>query len=489
MKRLTRGVPALLAVLLGVCAASCRPPNAQTVRPELVPPELTQDFGAVPVLNEKTLEVPLLNSGRVFLTVSNVAIKEPSSAFSVKTPVDQVEPAVTKPIVVAFVPPTEADYEGTLVFDTDDENYPHVEVKLKGKGSTRAIVEVDPPAIDFGRVAECSTAVRTFTIRSAGSADLVVNDISFTADSSSQFTFVGSTRTPVVVKTMGSNGLPGQIQITVKYAVAAGSTTGATGTVKLSTTDPDKREVLIPITSEINRAPVPSIAALGNGAPGLEVALDGSASMDPDGDNPITYKWTLRSKPLSSTTVIAAPELATTSMRLDPLLPGAYEVQLDVTDSEGAKSCQPARATVVAAPAQKLLVEMFWDHAKTDIDLHVLRTPDAMVGKAPDDCHYANPAPDWGMPGTMDDPQLLRDALTGYGPELFGYVNPIDTTYRVVADFAHDHLDPNPASTVTVRIYLYGVVKGEFTKRLDTRGTRWAVADIAWPSGVITPVP
>jgi hypothetical protein len=265
--------------------------------------------------------------------------------------------------------------------------------------------------------------------------------------------------------------------------------TGATGTVRLRTTDPDRREVLIPLSGGLNRAPVGMIASLGNGAPGLSVALDGTGSIDPDGDNPLTYKWTLRSKPLSSTTAIAAPDMATTSMRLDPLLPGAYEVQLDVTDAQGAKACQPARATVVAAPAQKLLIELFWDHAKTDIDLHVLRTPESVVSSSPDDCHYGNPAPEWGIAGTLDDPEFLRDALTGYGPELFGYVNPVDTTYRIVAEFAHDHLDPNPPSNVTVRIYLYGVVKGEFTQRLETRGTRWAVADVAWPSGVITPVP
>lgn len=427
--------------------------------------------------------------GRAFLTVTNVAIKESNTPFLVKKAPPEVESGSQLPITVTFVPLAEGDYQATLVFETDDEENPRAEVLLTGKGSTRAIVEVDPAMIDFGRVAECATAVRTFTIQSKGTADLVINDISFTDDSSPQFTFVGSTRTPVVVKTMGANGLPGQIQLTVKYAVPANSMTGATATVRLRTTDPDRQEVLIPVSGDLNRAPVGAIASLGNGAPGLTVALDGTGSMDPDGDNPLTYKWTLRSKPLSSTTTIAAPELVTTSMRLDPLLPGAYEVQLDVTDAEGAKACQPARATVVAAPAQKLLIELFWDHAKTDIDLHVLRTPETVVASIPDDCHYGNPAPEWGLTGTMDDPEFLRDALTGYGPELFGYINPIDTTYRIVAEFAHDHLDPSPSSNVTVRIYLYGVVKGEFTRRLETRGTRWVVADVAWPSGVITPVP
>src|SRR6266496_2827461 len=101
--------------------------------------------------------------------------------------------------------------------------------------------------------------------------------------------------------------------------------------------------------------------------------------------------------------------------------------------STGVKACTPATAEIVATPAQKLLVEMFWDNSVTDVDLHVLRTTTSMISSSPDDCFYGNPKPDWGTPGDPnDDPELVRDALTGYGPEVTGYVNPIDTTYRVV---------------------------------------------------------
>ena len=212
-------------------------------------------------------------------------------------------------------------------------------------------------------------------------------------------------------------------------------------------------------------------------------------SSDPDGDVPLTYKWTLRSAPISASTTITSPEMAMTGMTLDPMLPGSYEVQLDVTDAAGAKNCMPVRQTIVASPAQKLLVEMFWDNSRTDIDLHVLRTPQSVVGRAPDDCHYANMQPDWGMPGNMDDPGLLRDALTGYGPEIFGYVNPIDTTYRVLAEFANEHLDPMPVTNITIRVYLFGVVKFEQTKQLTMKGQRWAAVDVTWPSGAVVPVP
>jgi uncharacterized protein YfaP (DUF2135 family) len=165
-------------------------------------------------------------------------------------------------------------------------------------------------------------------------------------------------------------------------------------------------------------------------------------------------------------------------------------VQLEVTDAAGARNCAPARATIVATPAEKLLVEMFWDNSDTDIDLHVLRTPDARMGEAPDDCHYANLRPDWGTPmDATDDPSFKLDALTGYGPELFGYADPAPNTYRLAVEFANEHLSSKPASNITVRVYLFGVVKGEFTRSLSSAGQRWAVADIEWPSGTVTAVP
>ena len=471
-------------------AVACRPPVTVAVKPDLVPPEGNTDFGVVPVLNTKKLEVLLLNVGRGDLTIKSITLKDATeTAFTLGTKPTTIVAGETAKLEVTFVPTKEQPYVNAIVIESDDEANPLIEVNLVGIGSTRAVMQVDPMVLDFGRVAECSAAVKSFTITSKGTADLLVEELGFTEGTSSAFTFVGSSKVPATVKFKDAAGLPGKIQITVKLTIAPGTTGMVMGGIKIRGTDPDNREVTLVLKGEVNQAPVASIAPLGNGAPGLLVSLDGTGSVDPDGDSPLDYKWTMRSKPLSSDTDFMSATSASTTMRLDPLVPGAYEVQLDVTDSAGVKNCQPARATIVATPAQKLLVEMFWDNAKTDIDLHVLRTTTSVVSKLPDDAHYANPKPDWGMAGPMDDPQFIRDALTGYGPELFGYVNPIDTTYRLVVEFANEHLDPNPKSKVTVRIYLYGVVKGEFTRTLEKAGARWIVGDITWPSGVIAAQP
>lgn len=480
-----------LALPLALLAlAGCDNQNVQAVRPRLSPPASPVEFGTLPVLNTKTVEVPLTNVGRAKLTVSNVALEDSDGVFRVEAQPTVVEGGETQNLVISFTPLAEQASQGTLTFETDDEENPRLALTLTGTGSTRAVIGVEPAMLDFGRVAECASSVQVLTILSKGTADLVLEEIGFTDGTSPAFSFVGSTRTPATVRTVEANGLPGQLQLTVRVSAAAMSSGTVEGAIRLKSTDPDQRELTIPLKATINRAPVAVIAPLGNGAPGQRITLDGSGSSDPDGDTPLAYKWTIRSKPLASSTSITTPDAASTEMTLDPQVPGAYEVQLDVTDATGAKSCQPARATVVAAPAQKLLVEMFWDNPRTDIDLHVSRNPYGVLFTAPDDCFYQNRTPDWGVMGsTMDDPEFVRDALTGYGPEVFGYVNPVDATYRVFAVFENDLLAPLPASKVTVRVYLFGILKAETSKTLTRKGDIWEVLDVTWPSGDVKVLP
>jgi hypothetical protein len=467
--------------------------GTNTVSPQVQPPAASYDAGVVPVLNESIVNIPVLSVGRAQLNVTNVQLIADGGAFTLKSfPTDPIDPDNNVPIVVSFVPPQQQAYGSTVTFDTDDMDNPHFSVALTGAGSTKAGMTVDPASIDFGRVNECTSALQTFTITSTGTADLIIEDIDFVDGGSPAFSKVGSWTTPVTIPVKDHNGLMGSITLTVKMTAAQGMHDPQMGGIHIRGTDPDHRDVVIPLSGTVNQAPVPSIAMMGNAAPGQTVMVDGSASMDPDGDNPITYKWSLKSQPLSAMSVLAPPDQAMASMMLDPVTPGSYVVQLDVTDSAGAKNCMPATSTVVAAPAEKILVEMFWDNQITDIDLHLLRTPTSVIGRAPDDCFYQNPNPDWDSSGAPSDgdPLLERDALTGYGPEILGYKEPLNNSnMRVVADFASSHLATNPSSNVTIRVYIFGVVKFEQTKLLTSAGQRWPAVDISWPSGTVTPVP
>lgn len=465
------------------CAA-CGGEVARQVRPRLVAPPATLDLGSVPVLREATAEVPLINAGRAGLRVLGVRIQEADTPFRVVSAPESVGAGAEESIGVAFVPPDEAVYQATLVVETDDLEHEAVEVALKGEGRTVAALELMPAVLDFGRVPEGQAVARSFMVGARGTADLVLEDLRLAPGTSAAFGLVGSVRTPAVMD-VGTD-----VQLTVRYAVPVGASGTMSGGVHVRTTDPARREATVELRGRVNRAPVPVVAPLGTSAPGREVVLDGTASVDPDGDAPLAYQWVMRSRPVGAQASILEPGAARTVLRLDPVVPGEYEVELHVTDAAGARSVMPARARVVAAPAQQLLVEMFWDNAVTDMDLHVLRAPGAALGSIPDDCHYANPRPDWGTQGVArDDPELLRDALTGYGPEVFGYGEPGEGSYRVAVVFSRENGAVDPRSTVTVRVYERGVVRGEFRRMLSQQGDAWSVADVSWPAGVITEVP
>lgn len=474
---------ALVLVLVLGCAA-CGDEVASQVRPRLVAPPGTLELGTVPVLREATGAVRLVNVGRASLRVFGVYIQEADTPFRVLSAPETVRAGGEESIQVAFVPPGEAAYGATLVVETDDVERGTVEVGLTGEGRTAAALELEPTVLDFGRVPEGQAVARSFSVRGRGTADLVLEEVRLVEGTSAAFELVGSVRTPAVVDAGG------EVQLTVRYAVPVVGAEPARGGVRLRSTDPGRREATVELRGEVNRAPVAVVAPVEVSAPGREVVLDGTGSMDPDGDAPLSYQWVVRSRPVGAQAVVVEPAAARTVLRLDAAVPGEYVVELSVTDAAGALSRVPARVSVVAAPAQQLLVEMFWDNAATDLDLHVLRVPGAALGSIPDDCHYANPRPDWGEPGVRrDDPELLRDALTGYGPEVFGYGEPVAGSYRVAVVFARGNGAVDPRSTVTVRVYERGVVKGEFRRTLMGQGEAWSVADVTWPGGVLTEVP
>jgi chitinase len=86
---------------------------------------------------------------------------------------------------------------------------------------------------------------------------------------------------------------------------------------------------LPPMTNPSNRPPIAQAGfdrAVGKQA---VVTIDGTASVDPEGF-PLTYLWTLASKPAGSTAQVQSPTSAVTQFTVD--VPGAYVVRLQVSD-------------------------------------------------------------------------------------------------------------------------------------------------------------
>ena len=111
----------LLAALL---VLGCGDDRTQDVRPQLVPPPDVVEFGDVPVLNEKRLQIDVQNVGRALLPVKRVALLEDDVPFRLLSSPEEVGPADADIIEVAFVQPLEGTYEAPLILGVRSPEHP-----------------------------------------------------------------------------------------------------------------------------------------------------------------------------------------------------------------------------------------------------------------------------------------------------------------------------------------------------------------------------
>jgi hypothetical protein len=142
------------------------------------------------------------------------------------------------------------------------------------------------------------------------------------------------------------------------------------------------------------------------------------------------------------------------------------------------------------------------DDQGTDVDLHFQRPLANRPGPEEDrgwfhqtnDCHFANDNPDWGIPGDRDDnPSLIRDADHGPGLETIVLpapqqdADPEQPFIVGVHYFRHSigfHGDEALPSTVTLRIFLGGVLALETQRVLPQEHQIWEAATIVWTEDV-----
>lgn len=222
--------------------------------------------------------------------------------------------------------------------------------------------------------------------------------------------------------------------------------------------------------------------------PPFEAATFTGTGTDPGG-LALTYDWQLTEKPVGSAATM--PGGGATRSGFVPDLAGTYVGQLIVTNTAGVASA-PCEAELEAIPAQDLWVEMYWDQAGDDMDLHLLAP-----GGAPRtnlDCYFVNcdggAVLDWGTPNfDPDNPRLDLDDVPGVGPENINIDAPAGGGgYTVmVHDYPGGITDPQSTS-VTVNIYLNGVLEWSDTRTITGEDTDTYFAVIDWQSGTVSPL-
>ncbi|AKU93070.1 choice-of-anchor D domain-containing protein [Vulgatibacter incomptus] len=495
MKRAIRFSLLLLAVAaLAACGketlGATRPSIRVTATHVADDGSMLLDFGPVTVLDTRVLNILVQNDGRAPLTLQSASIEGPEGVFSTSMEIDglRIASGGSVEIPVSFRPNAEEDFEGTFVLHHDDKQKPDVAVRLQGTGSTVGRVVVEPEEIDFGVVGEGMREVRTLTIRSVGTGPLVIDSIEL-VDSPEAFAFLGSTRPARLPPP--ADGLPGgAVEIRIG-CTPMGEPTELHGTVKLATTDPDRRTVLVPLSAKVNRAPVAVIEV----APGIHVAeapigLDGSHSYDPDGNEPLSdFAWEVLEWPLGATFQLANREDPIASLVVDS--PGTYEVGLAVKDSLGLECLRPggdplapcARKKIVVKSDIDLVVELVWDHPVTDLDLHLVKDGGQLYSDL--DCFWANKTPDWNE---IANPVMTQESLKGFGPERIVFPKPAGGRYDVKIEYAKTNGAKDSTTRATVRVFVYGILEAELTRTLDTPKQLWDVLSIDWPAAVLTPI-
>ena len=103
-------------------------------------------------------------------------------------------------------------------------------------------------------------------------------------------------------------------------------------------------ETVVPPPVAVNTAPVAQPGAAQSVTVGTVVTLDGSASTDADGD-PLTYAWTLSTRPAGSSAALVAPAAPRATFTADAA--GTYVATLVVSD--GKASSTPATVSIAVA--------------------------------------------------------------------------------------------------------------------------------------------
>jgi hypothetical protein len=444
-------------MLLLVALAGCQGegPHVRTLVPIAGVTPTALDLGDVGVPSEGTATLYVSNGGLADLQVAPSL--EGPGVFSL----DQAGPFVVEPdgaiaLTVTFAPETYQEYSGRLRLETNDDEHALWSIPIRGRGVDMAQpdIEIDPRTVEASPEPG-SSALMGFEVRNVGQADLLLGELLL--DGPPEF---------VPISWPSDTALPPGQQTTVVVQYTPTSEAGHCAHVDVPSNDLDE--------------PTLRVTLLGNGAdcerpvahvdcPGevrlagpTWVELSGEGSGDPSGALPLQYAWSVTARPEASGGAELDPA-DTPVVDLYADVAGDWEVQLVVTNTLGVTSA-PAVCALTARPEDALHVELSWDTAQADIDLHVSQYGYELYD-VPQDCSYCNDTPSWGPGGAEDDPRLDLDDEGGYGPENINLFAPSDDYYQVRVHYFDDNGD-GPVQA-TVQVWAHGALVATETRVMN----------------------
>lgn len=338
------------------------------------------------------------------------------------------------------------------------------------------------------------------------------------------FSIQGSTATPFDLPMQDPDcGLSNYVTLLIKFTAPA-SEGDHEAVLVVESNDPDEPLIEVPIKAAAVNKPV-AIADLraldpsnpsapysvaGDVEPLDRVYLDGRAKgtntsthdpRDPADTSLISsYLWEVVEAPTGVNPNDYAPQGQGSGLfSFFVPLAGHYVVRLTVQNVDGLTSLDndAARVEFDAIPSERMHIQLVWDDASNDQDLHLTyANVDDRVCNEPYDCHWLNKDPVWFgsyAAGVGPNPRLDIDDTNGLGPENINIDDPQPGTYRVYVHYYTDYTTGSVSATLnTLRIWLNGVQVAEYKRSLNAGKATWAAVDITWfadNTGTVTPYP
>ena len=473
------------------------------------------DFGEVPISQGRFLKFLLKNPSPVDLLIEDISFAtggNPAFTLSGEPPkvVYAADGAVGQEVTVRFVPEVAGEVTANLVIQSDAANLnpdEDVVIALKGTGLDLGQPElvISPAECNFGEVGVGVTAFCDLALENIGERDLEIPTVGFSPD------------TPLAV--FGASSVlavplfiaPGT-GISVRLYATPNQTGETSGAFVMTSNDPNRSDASVPMRVTGAQAPtaIAEVASV-NGTsvssaspqvrPLDDVVLTGVNSVaGTPGGSIVAYQWQIVQKPPESSAQLTTPNQMTTQFSFSSAagqvrgidVAGTFVVRLTVTDDNGAVSTNDARVTLNAVPSEALWVQLTWDEGVNDFDLHLLRSGANYCSN--DTCYWENCKatsplrPNWdGVFGaSAGDPTLDVDDLSGYGPENINIDAPVDDTYKISVHF----FSGSRAANATIKVFINGALRAEYTRQLADDGDVWEVAEVEWGNGsaIVTPV-
>ena len=432
-----------------------------------------------------------------------------------------LEIAVDKviPIKVTYAPTTELAAAGELILYANDDQPDGHHVTLVANQNVPC-VEVKPTTVDFGGKFVAQDALLPVEVCNCGQAPLLVSGISLVGESSPDFglRFADSDCWPSGI----DPDVPSQVPLNgcctfearftpdlVNPLDASQNPIPDLGTLRIQTNSFES-EIDIPLAGAgIAATCTVAILSVDEGEqviPQTTLHLRGDQSYPQSPGAVIdTWKWDVVQPQPGGGIFLPGSNHPTPNFVVNAA--GLYSFSLDVRDSNGSWSCEPAGYDVIVIPDEAIHVELVWttasdldpndtgEGAGTDLDLHFAHPfatgPDIDGDGAPDpwfdkkfDCFWFNKAPNWGTfnPDVDDDPGLDLDDTDGWGPENLNLNQPEDgQTYRIAVHF-WDAYGFGPVEA-TVRVFIYGELDVEIPNVPLNELDLWYVGTIPWSAG------